>query len=96
MVHLNFDPHELIENKIRMINEELSDNSDGIPNITLSAGISFDFHGIEPDELFRRADAALYHVKENGRKGCCFYSDELSSLADSSKTRISAVDAVGG
>ena len=96
MVHLNFDPHELIENKIRMINEELSENSDGIPNITLSAGISFDFHGIEPDELFRRADAALYHVKENGRKGCCFYSDELSSLADSSKTRISAVDAVGG
>ena len=93
MVHLNFDPHELIENKIRMINDELSDASDGVPNITLSAGISFDFHGITPDELFRRADAALYHVKENGRKGCCFYSEELSGLADSSKSRISAVDA---
>ncbi len=92
MVHLNFDPHDLIENKIRMINEELNDASDGVPNISLSAGISFDFQGIAPDELFRRADAALYHVKENGRKGCCFYSDKLSSLAASSKTQISAVD----
>ena len=96
MVHLNFDPHELIENKIRMINEELSDTRDGVPNITLSAGISFDFKGIGPDEMFRRADAALYYVKENGRKGCYFYSEELSSLADSSKTRISAVDARKG
>ena len=27
----------------------------------------------DSQELFRRADTALYHVKDNGRMGCCFY-----------------------
>jgi len=27
--------------------------------------------------MFRQADTALYYVKENGRNGCCIYSEVL-------------------
>lgn len=95
MVHLNavnYDPRELIERKMHMINEELSDVSDGVPKISLSAGVSFDSKCVDPDEMFRRADTALYHVKENGRNGCSFYSDELKDLVSLKKTSISQTD----
>ena len=95
MVHLNavnYDPRELIERKMQMVNEELSDVSDGVPKISLSAGVSFDSKCIDPDEMFRRADMALYHVKENGRNGCRFYSDDLKDLVSIKMTSISQTD----
>ncbi len=47
-----------------------------MPQVTLSAGVSF---GVaeDPAEMFRRADVALYYVKEHGRNGCCFWMPEL-------------------
>ena len=75
MVHIPEDPKTLIETKIYMINNNLQGTEDGVPAISLSIGIAYDPEGQEPDEMFRRADAALYHVKQNGRSGCCFYSD---------------------
>jgi len=76
-VHINQETVKLIENKVAQINRELSDESDGLPPISLSAGISYDPEGNDPDEVARQADTALYHVKENGRNGCCFYTDKL-------------------
>ena len=75
MVHIPESPKVLIETKIDMINNDLQRTDDGVPAISLSIGIAYDPEGQEPDEMFRRADAALYHVKQNGRSGCCFYSD---------------------
>ena len=75
MVHIPESPRVLIETKIDMINNDLQITDDGVPSISLSIGIAYDPEGQEPDEMFRRADAALYHVKQNGRSGCCFYSD---------------------
>ena len=77
MVHINQETVKLIENKVAQINRELSDESDGLPPISLSAGISYDPEGNDPDEVARQADTALYHVKENRRNGCCFYTDKL-------------------
>ena len=53
--------------------------SDGLPSVTLSVGVAFSSHsGDGGDELFKKADAALYHVKEHGRNGVCSY-DEIAS-----------------
>ena len=77
MVHLNMEPKQLIEHKVAQINGDLSSEADGVPPISLSVGVSYDPEGIDPDEMFRQADIALYNVKENGRNGCCFYTDRL-------------------
>ena len=77
MVHIGQEPVQLIEHKVARINQDLSVESDGVPPISLSVGVSYHPEGIEPDEMFREADTALYYVKENGRSGCCFYTDKL-------------------
>ena len=77
MVHISGDPGKLIEDKVIRINQELSNVADGLPPITLSAGVSFDPENTDPAEMFRQADIALYYVKDNGRNDCCFYSDAL-------------------
>lgn len=46
--------------------------------ISASIGIALYPEGGESIEnLFKHADTAMYHVKENGRQGICFYSDTL-------------------
>ena len=64
----------LIEKKIIQINRELSDTGDDLPKTSISCGISISRKARDPQDMLREADAALYHVKKNGRNGCCFYS----------------------
>ena len=92
MVHIVGDPKPLIENKMKRINEDLSRVEDDVPAISLSVGVAYCDEGIAPEVLFHRADTALYYVKENGRNGCRFYSDDLEELADRKLTSISETD----
>lgn len=77
MVHTKRNPEELITRKVVRINRELGSEKDGLPQVTLSAGVSYNPGGADPDEMFWQADIALYYVKEHGRDGCCFYSEKL-------------------
>lgn len=77
MVHISDDPKTLIEQKVQRINRDLGSGDGGIPPITLSAGIAFGREGTDAGTLFRRADIALYYVKDHGKDGCCFWSDAL-------------------
>ena len=77
MVHTNDRPEQLITRKVIKINQDLDEETDDLPKVTLSAGVSFNPEGEDPAEMFRQADIALYYVKEHGRDGCCFYSDAL-------------------
>ena len=79
MVHLPDDPRGLIEDKITMINNDLRSGSDGLPPVSLSVSVAFDPECRSPEDLFKHADTALYHVKQNGRCGCCFYSSRLKA-----------------
>lgn len=38
-------------------------------------------HGTSPDDLLKRADIALYRVKENGRNGIAFFEQEMQIAA---------------
>ncbi len=82
MMHVNENSQNLIESKVRQINEKLSDTGDGLPAISVSAGISF-YRSVEGGhDVFKEADAALYSVKENGRNGFCFYDAEKHGPMD--------------
>ena len=81
MVHINKNPERLIEEKVIQVNRTLWDDSDGLPRVTLSAGVSY---GTTKDakEMFSQADTALYYVKDHGRNGCCFYTEDLGKGKD--------------
>lgn len=70
----------VIGEKVRTMNEELQNPQDGLPKVSLSVGVAFSEHGFE-DDLYNRADAALYEVKENGRCGCRFYEEKQTQKA---------------
>lgn len=59
--------------KIQMLAEELDIEGD-IVGITASIGVAVaPEQGKDYETLFRQADRALYHVKENGRNGYCLH-----------------------
>lgn len=48
-------------------------------NITASIGIAqFPEDGFDAEILFKKADIAMYHVKERGRNGIQFYAEEIN------------------
>ncbi|MEG0164052.1 GGDEF domain-containing protein [Anaerorhabdus sp.] len=57
-------------NKVRKIEVDIDD----MPNITLSIGIAVNQKDLNFNQLFKRADNALYECKKNGRNG--FVLDE--------------------
>lgn len=65
---------ELIAGKIAGINAALAHPAQGLPPVSLSVGGAFSLLGFS-DDLYKKADLALYEVKEHGRCGCRFYSE---------------------
>lgn len=61
--------------KIHAINEVLTHPTGEFPVVSLSVGGAFSEGGFS-DSLYKRADSALYEVKEHGRCGCRFYAGQ--------------------
>lgn len=66
--------NNIMEEKILEINNALRHPTDGLPEVSLSVGAAFSEQGFTED-LYHKADTALYAVKENGRCGYQFYKD---------------------
>ena len=77
MAHVDPGVRTLIDRKVRQINEDLQNVTDGMPPITVSVGVSMCRAKGTAQDAFHEADIALYHVKDNGRNGCCFYEDGM-------------------
>ena len=72
------EKESMIVEKINSINEILLNPVDDLPAVSLSVGGAFSKSGFT-DDLYNKADTALYHVKEHGRCGCRFYSPQSDS-----------------
>lgn len=74
LTDVSYDMKSVVAEKVEAMNEALLHPEDGLPKVSLSVGVAFSRHGFE-DDLYKKADSALYEVKENGRCGCRFYED---------------------
>lgn len=63
----------VIRRKVENMNYELR-HVEGLPKVSLSVGVAFSARGFD-DDLYKKADEALYTVKESGRCGCAFYGE---------------------
>ena len=70
MTRVNSSMSQLVRNKIERINDLLQHPKDGLPPVSLSAGVAFSDRENPQGDIFRDADTALYRVKEAGRNGC--------------------------
>lgn len=64
---------DVVERKLNAISAELADTEDGLPPVTLSAGIAFSAMLPKGTNLYRAADEALYETKRRGRNGHTYY-----------------------
>lgn len=70
MVEMTSDLKYTIEEKISVVNEILSQETNGVPAVSLSVGVAFSDRENAEDDIFKDADKALYYIKEHGRHGC--------------------------
>ncbi len=64
-VHVSESSLAAVAAKVDNINKKLADTSDGLPYIQISAGVAHG-KGLDTEQLFKKADKALYSVKQSG------------------------------
>ena len=67
LMHVDADREDLIRSKIHAINEKLKNTDDGLPAITISAGINFGREGLAPEDFLIQAADALRVAKKKGK-----------------------------
>ena len=71
LTELKYEHMSNIEKKFDRINIALKNPDEKIPPVSVSVGLAFSSKGFT-DDLFSRADQALYHAKDRGRCNCYF------------------------
>ena len=67
MNHVSEEMKSLAAAKVENINRELAEEKDGVPAVSLCAGIVHGSGTREDEDLFSRADMAMYEAKQNGK-----------------------------
>ncbi len=73
MMHSSGMSRKLIKSKIEQINLELGKTEDGLPPISISAGVVNGKDADDAEALFKRTDEAMYKSKRQGKHTCTFY-----------------------
>ncbi len=68
---------EVLKDKCRKLNSVVKAKRKELPKFTLSIGIAFGEESDDTDTLFKKADKALYFVKENGRDGFTIFGSDV-------------------
>jgi diguanylate cyclase (GGDEF)-like protein len=74
MLGITEDMSFIVKNKIESINVQLENPISDIPKTSVSAGVAFSDKGFS-DDLFKKADDALYKTKTTTRRNCTVYSE---------------------
>ena len=74
MLGITEDMSFIVKNKIESINVQLENPISDIPKTSVSAGMAFSDKGFS-DDLFKKADEALYKTKTTTRRNCTVYSE---------------------
>ncbi len=73
------DRQDLLRDKVaEMANRLAHPLDESLPSVTLSVGVAFGHETVDFMKLYKRADDALYIVKENGRNNLEFYRDNMT------------------
>lgn len=73
MLDMSTNHRSAVEEKLLALQESLKDTPNGIPTVTVSAGVAFSDRPNPTGSIFQDADKVLYSVKENGKNGFQFY-----------------------
>lgn len=72
MMDITEEKKHVIVKKFEKVNQILANSKEGMPSVTLSVGVAFSKSGFTED-LFERADQALYEAKNHGRNRCYIF-----------------------
>ena len=68
-----------IKAKIAEVYKLIENNENNIPKANISVGVAFGDINDTTSTLFKKADVALYHTKNNGRNGITLYDDSMKN-----------------
>ena len=74
MNNTDSDLRSIIIDKVKNVMERLTNSPNGMPSVTISAGVAFTDQLMPGADLFKSADLALYEVKNGERNGLGFSS----------------------
>lgn len=77
LTEMRSELRSVVISKVKMITNDVSDTSDGLPVVTLSFGIAFSVSLPDGMSLYHAADKALYEAKHNGRNGYVFFEASM-------------------
>lgn len=80
LVHSGEAQIDEIRRRITQINKVLRDGTDGLPPVSVSAGVACGDNTTGATELFNRADQALYETKRNGKCGMTFWVNRVERI----------------
>jgi GGDEF domain-containing protein len=75
MVNTEKTQHDLVASKIEDIRHELFESKDGLPLVTISAGIAHGSDFSDTTAWFEEADAEMYQAKQRGKHAFRFPPD---------------------
>ena len=75
MVHVPAAQRQQIILKIREVNRDLANTDDGLPPVSVSAGIAHGSSASDLEDLFEKTDEAMYRAKHSGKNTYVFYED---------------------
>ena len=82
VTRVNSTVQQLLVEKVNQMNQALQNPADGIPAVTISAGVAFADREHPQGDIFHDADTALIHLRETGRYGCAvFDSGSTAAMA---------------